>query len=1507
MAGLNFNITANNSDFISKMNQVNDSIQEAASVADDSGSEIEEIFSKLAKSAAAFGVALEAKEMIGKMIQVRGEMQQTEIALNTMIGSEKEATKLLNQLIKTAAITPFGMTDITESAKQLLAYGVAADEVNDTLVRLGDISAGLGVSIKDLAYLYGTTMVQGRMYTQDLNQFLGRGIPLTAELAKQFGVAESEVKGLVEEGKVGFEQVKTAIVSLTDEGSKFGGLMEAQSASITGQISNIEDGIDQLFNNLGKQSEGVINVVLGGVGKVVDNFDSIAEAIKTLIVAYGSYRAAIAVTVAMQKLQMMVLRQAVVEKRLAAAAGITLSKAEAVAAAQSKLFAAAQMNVVRAVKAATAAMMSNPYTLIAVAIAALVVAMYKLITAESAEDRAARNTAQALDVLNKSIEDHKQQIGGLIDAATDETKTTAERYRAFNALKSVMPELIEKYDTLQKLTSAMADEKTKNGILFSTEQETLDDTNKRLEETIALIKEYQDALVSQDKSLLVSTKDRLKAHADEIKQLYKDMNLGDDGDMTRWELPFTTEAKLALSDFESALESCKQKQEELNKATAEAKKADADEAYKAQFHSLEDVERELANVDKQMADLRNNAGDVEMGLKTNPEPQTLWDKVKSAWDNTVGELVVNFRLNGLEHQKNLLQSLIDNNLGKNYDAAVKRYQAAVKQLDKINKNRGSYTTEQYKEAQREVDEAKKAAQDVGYTPKQKSSTSKGSTETAEERKAHIEKASRQLEELRAKNAEEDKRQIEDLQNEISQLEIDSLADGWEKDQRQRSLNHSLRLQELRREKEDAVAAVKDRAKAEFDAEENIKKQQNKKYTVKQFDWGTDATDKQKEQLSAVEQNYDRQINTQTAINLKEDADALKESLKDYRGYFEQRDDIIKKYQKQAQQWFETDENGNVKTTDGKELAADRSNAVLKEGVTQTNVDELNRQQDEELNAIDRQFASRSEYFQAWCDEVTNVSLERLGELIEQAETELAALEQSGSVDPTQMAMIRAQLNLMKQQKQSKQAKQDTDKNAPKKKTIAKWEQYAAAIGQASEVLEQMADMMPGKLNKIFRTISTLGTAISSIITGITTLAKGSVDSMKTTSEAAEDTIKAVERASVILAIIGAVLEAVQKITSLFGADYSDYNKMKEEYEAVSEVWDELIDKKKEYLSISYGNELKDTREQYEDLVAKKDAAARQMYVERVNSGASAGSHSIGQRFVNKLDDSPETKAAFVAALNKAGSSWSEALGGGRMDGLANLTADQLQIIKEQAPAAWAALDEDMQNYLEDIIECKDQLQEMEETLQTQIAGLTFDEFRNNFLEALQDMDTSAADFAEDMNEYMTNSLISDMFSKKYEENLKKLYDEYYEAMQIADETEREKEAKKVLEKIQDETSKAKADAKAIQDSTGYTNQQQEGSEGGFESMSQDTAEELSGRFTALQVTAQQTYLLVSAMEQYLSASNAVLTVQNSFLSSINDNVAKSNGFLDDILEVNKKIYTEFGERITAMDEKLRTL
>lgn len=125
------------------------------------------------------------------------------------------------------------MTEVTNGAKQLLAYGTAADEVNDTLIRLGDIAAGLSIPLGDLVMLYGTTMTQGRMFTQDLRQFQGRGIPIVDELAKQFGVAKSKVGELVTAGKVGAAEFQQAIISMTSEGSKFGGLMEKQSKTIT--------------------------------------------------------------------------------------------------------------------------------------------------------------------------------------------------------------------------------------------------------------------------------------------------------------------------------------------------------------------------------------------------------------------------------------------------------------------------------------------------------------------------------------------------------------------------------------------------------------------------------------------------------------------------------------------------------------------------------------------------------------------------------------------------------------------------------------------------------------------------------------------------------------------------------------------------------------------------------------------------------------------------------------------------------------------------------------------------------------------------------------------------------------------------------------------------------------------------------------------------------------------------------------------------------------------------
>lgn len=256
---------------------------------------------KAAQTAAGLFAADKLKDFASAIATVRGEYQQLEIAFETMLGSKSQADALMAQLIDTAATTPFEMKDIAESSKMLLAYGMAADEVNGTLIRLGDIAAGLSIPIKDLAFLYGTTMVQGRLYTQDLNQFLGRGIPLADELAKQFGKNKSEVKKLVEEGKIGFPEVQKAIEALTNEGSKFGGLMEAQSKTISGQISNIEDAWEQMMNEIGRSQEENISGALDITGKLIENWRTVGKVVLTAAAAIGSYKAAVVTLAAIHK------------------------------------------------------------------------------------------------------------------------------------------------------------------------------------------------------------------------------------------------------------------------------------------------------------------------------------------------------------------------------------------------------------------------------------------------------------------------------------------------------------------------------------------------------------------------------------------------------------------------------------------------------------------------------------------------------------------------------------------------------------------------------------------------------------------------------------------------------------------------------------------------------------------------------------------------------------------------------------------------------------------------------------------------------------------------------------------------------------------------------------------------------------------------------------------------------------------------------------------------------
>lgn len=297
MASIKFDITGDNSSVLKAFRGVQDGVSQTARVVEQQGQSIENVFNRIKSVASVAFAGFTAKEIISTLGTVRGEFQQFEIAFETMLGSGQKAKGMISDLANLAATTPFDMKGVVNGAKQLLAYGFAANEITDTMRRLGDVSAGLGLNLQDLTWLYGTTMVQGRLFTRDLMQFTGRGIPLTEELAKQFGVTKDKVSELVTAGKVGFPEVKKAIESLTNEGGKFGGLMEKQSHSITGQISNIQDSIEMAINDLGTQTEGLMNDALDITSKVIDHWKEIGEVILAAASAIGLYKA-MAVSVA---------------------------------------------------------------------------------------------------------------------------------------------------------------------------------------------------------------------------------------------------------------------------------------------------------------------------------------------------------------------------------------------------------------------------------------------------------------------------------------------------------------------------------------------------------------------------------------------------------------------------------------------------------------------------------------------------------------------------------------------------------------------------------------------------------------------------------------------------------------------------------------------------------------------------------------------------------------------------------------------------------------------------------------------------------------------------------------------------------------------------------------------------------------------------------------------------------------------------------------------------------
>lgn len=414
---IHFVVTGDETDLLRALSSSRSAIIASGDTAEKEGAKIEQMFKRATSSVLAFFSAAQAISFVKSMATVHGEFQQIEISLETILGSEREAATLMNQLRETAAKTPFDMKGIANGAKQLLAYGEDAATVNETLIKLGNIAAGLSQPLGDLVYLYGTTMTQGRLYTQDFNQFVGRGIPMIKELAEYFGVAESEVRGLVEAGKVGFPEVQAVISSLTEEGGMFFNLMEKRSTSVIGKISNLGDAWDAALDKMGESSEGFIYTGIEGLTYLVEHYDTVLKILGTLVTAYGSYKAALIAINAIQKVS------------------ATVAATRALLAQTQMLTRATQAQILfnQAVKA-------NPYVLAFSALTTVITALAMFCDkSDEAEDSVSR-LENANKKASEEFDKDAAKIKSLQDVVSNANVAYDERKKALDKLREIVPE-----------------------------------------------------------------------------------------------------------------------------------------------------------------------------------------------------------------------------------------------------------------------------------------------------------------------------------------------------------------------------------------------------------------------------------------------------------------------------------------------------------------------------------------------------------------------------------------------------------------------------------------------------------------------------------------------------------------------------------------------------------------------------------------------------------------------------------------------------------------------------------------------------------------------------------------------------------------------------------------------------------------------------------------------------------------------------------------------------------
>lgn len=1619
MPGIKFDTIVETAKVVSGFRDIQNAIHQTAEKAEKEGKSIDDVISNIQNSLNIAIGGWSIGKFVNQMMQVRGQFQQTEMAFKTMLQSEEKADALMKQLIRTAAVTPFGVEDVTEGAKQLLAFNVAAEDVNKTLIGLGDVAAGMGINLKDLVMLYGTTIAKGKMDTMDLYQFLNRGIPIADEIAKVMGLdvtnAIKEVQKQIKAGKVTSDIFIQAMQSMTAEGSKFGGLMEAQSKTITGQISNIEDSIEQMFNELGKSQEGVINTGLGVVSTLVENWETVGKVLMTVVAAYGAYKAAVIAMIAIEK------------------ARIAIGSAQAF------------LSLARSISSAKEAMLlfnmatsANPLGLLLGTVAAGITLFS--VFGGSAEDASTTTNKFGDDAAKASsrVESLLDVIKALGDKTNEQAKKSKAYKDAVNELSTIYSEYGITIDKIKEDESNLVDVKQQeidksNELIEQIKLESAernranaisqvnDDYNKKITEAQEdLLKNLKDAYGNEGRGISLKIQDLVSE--EELKKLAQYRN-----DMRTLNKD-TAEYNASLQGY---LALRKKLADEAAKAAVGFGKQ-SDEARLEMTKYVDTMERARDEYNSQVS-IINKAADAteDFGNKstsTKDRINALQKQLQGAGEdvhvlyNRVKEFMQNYGVNNVDFKIRFDAEIPSwmNNMNVNELGKMGRwFSALARDLGNNNKS-GAKVNGKWMST--------KAIAQRGWDYTNAANTKQTKAEDDAKRKQ------REKEEAEAnakKNASKAKKQAEDRKKAQEKLNEDL------KQLQQENIDNDISQMQEGTEKK--IAEIKNdyaKRKAEIDKQEAEFKKKNKEAGKK-----VTLTSAQSNALNKARDLATQEYNKKLDEVNREALTSMRDYLKEYGSLYQQKQAIADEYEEKIAKAQTEGEKKTLQQEKKKALANFDYESIsmgidwkgLMSGVGNMSKEMLKPMLDK-LDAY-----TNTPQFQQADSQTQQKVVDLMQEIRSYLGTDQKATWQNlaASIDSFNKSVVEYQNAVDKENKQNETYKSAKTLHDKGKMSDKEFQQIKKATDEASKAVVDAKDKMNTfgvMLNSATEAVTNYTSGLSAALNKLGTWkgndgfsevqsAVGNVDALKgaldeslstmgdgvaktigtTISKGLGSTLGSIGSGitnmmgSALGSIVGVVAQIPKLILNLASSIKSFVTGILDSFTELL-TFDWLSDLVNSILA-SVGNLIDAIFDLPENLfnalqsiVVNGVGGLLNTVVGRIGNVLSLGSlssdgpaswftNSNAAKVAKNIEKLNESNESLEKSIDRLKTSMDTEVGLRSIDSAneaKRLTQQKIdnkkQIAKEQASYhdahksfnkrwkgftkeeiqkvsksigrdfngdLWSLDQNEMSKMLgeqwfvnkikgtgakayansvlsklEDYADTAGELEEIEEQLRENLTQISFDSMKDDFISNLMDMSKSAEDFADDFTEMLQRAMLSfsieDLIYNEEDDgrdSLKKLHKDWAKILEETNGNPSQEQINTMKNRYTAITNQAIARRNATAQVTGYTGESssQTATSGGWASMGQETADELNGRFTALQIAgesiAQNMTTTISQMESIvtlgISTNGAVLEIRNMMIMT--------NSYLEDIVKYSKLTYNDFGSKLDDMNRRLKEI